>query len=86
MIALFARDLDAHQADIADVVLGAGVVATGDVEVDGLVDLEVLVERVRESNCVGLRIAGCKAATLVAGACHGPAENPTCLELQSSIQ
>src|SRR5260370_19416228 len=32
LIALFAADLDAHEAEVADVVLGAGVVAAGDVE------------------------------------------------------
>ena len=36
LVALFAADFDAHQADVADVVLRAGVGAAGDVQVDRL--------------------------------------------------
>lgn len=33
-------DRGAHEGDVADVVLGAGVVATGEVDVDGLVEFD----------------------------------------------
>ena len=44
LIAFFAGDFYAQETDVSDVVLGAGVVTAGDVEVDGLVkDREALV-------------------------------------------
>ena len=39
LVALFAGDLHAHEADVADVVLGAGVMAAGDVQIDRLIKI-----------------------------------------------
>ncbi len=38
LVAFLAADFDAHQPDVADVVLSAGVRAAGDVQIDGLLE------------------------------------------------
>jgi hypothetical protein len=75
LVALFAGDFDAKQADVADVVLRAGVMAAGDVEVDGLVDLEMAVEHVGQSDGVGFGVCGREAAALIASTGDGTAED-----------
>jgi len=76
LIAFNARDFDAHEADVANVVLRAGVVATGDVEVDGLVeDGEACVEMAGEIDGVGFSVRGGEAAALVACAGNGSGED-----------
>ena len=42
LVAFFAAHLHAHQAEVANVVLGAGVGAAGDVKVDRLENVEAL--------------------------------------------
>src|ERR1700704_5772131 len=76
LIALFAGDFDAHESDVSDVVLGAGVVTACDVEIDGLVeDGEALIEKIGERDSVGLGIGGRESAALVAGAGDRAAED-----------
>jgi len=76
LIALFAGDFDAHETDVSDVVLGAGVVTACDVQVDGLVeDGETLVEEIGERDGVCLGIGGRESAALVACAGDGAAED-----------
>ena len=59
LVALFAGDFDAHEAEVADVMLGAGVMAAGDVKVDGLVENgEAFVEEIREGDGVALGVGG----------------------------
>jgi len=66
--------------------LGAGVVAAGDVEVDGLVeDGEVCVEVVGEGDGVGFGVGGREAAAAVAGAGDGSAENGACGDVEVSF-
>ncbi len=84
LVALFAADLDAHQADVADVVLRAGVRAAGDVQVDGCMIVEARVEMSGECDGVGLGVGRGEAAALIAGAGDGAAEHSACFEVQAS--
>ena len=86
LIALFAGDFDAHETDVSDVVLGAGVVAAGDVQVDGLVkDREALVEKIGERDGVGLGVGGRESAALVACAGDRAAEDSACFVAEAGV-
>ena len=73
---------DPEKANVANVVLGAGVRAAGDVQVDRLLDLEEAVEPVGESYGVGLGIGGGEAATVVARACNGSTKDCASFEVE----
>src|SRR6185437_3942580 len=60
------------QADVADVVLGARVLAAGQVDVQRLIERESLVEVVRQKLGVALRVGAGILAPLAAGAGDEP--------------
>lgn len=62
------RDLDAEQADIADIVLGAGMRAAGEVDVDRLVERDAFVEMLGQRHRVALGVGGGEFAAGIAGA------------------
>src|SRR5205814_4886201 len=83
-VVTFARaDLHALQADIADVMLRAGVRAAGEVDVDGLVQLHGLVEMRAERDGLAFRVGRGPFATGVAGAGDEAAENVRGLMMKS---
>ncbi len=85
LIPFFAADLHAHQSEVADVVLGAGVIATGDVEIDWPIEKrEVRVEMMSEGDGVGLGIRGSEATALIAGTCDCAAKDGTCFVVETS--
>ena len=61
-------DLGSQQADIADVVLCAGIRAAGEVDVEGYIDVEAGIEMVGQRQPVPLRVGEREATTGIAGA------------------
>ena len=58
----------AHEADVANVMLGAGVVATGEVNVDGLVEIDFGFEILPEDDGLSFGVGGSEFAAGVPGA------------------
>ena len=61
-------DGGAHEADVADVVLGAGMVTAGEMNVNGLVELDFGFEILREENGLSFGVGGGEFASGIAGA------------------
>jgi hypothetical protein len=91
LIAFFAAYLHTHQADVADVVLGAGMMAASDVEIDGLLNSlstffrKARVEQRCESNRVGPRVGGGKLTAFVVCAGDRAAQSSACLAFQAYV-
>ncbi len=85
LIAFFAVDLDSHQADVADVVLRAGVGATGDVEGDRPGERVGDIERTGELDRMALGVGCGKAAAAVAGAGDGSGEHRACGVVETGL-
>lgn len=75
LVALFVPDLDPEEAEVADVVLGAGVGATGDVEIDRMVEGDVRIDGAGEGDGVGFGVGRGEAAAPISGAGDGSAED-----------
>ena len=83
LVSLFPAHLHAHQANVANVVLGAGVGAAGYVQIHRLKNLECAVQHVGQRYCVRLGVAGGKAAALISGAGDGSAQHGAGIEAQA---
>ena len=83
LVALFATDFDAHETDVADVVLRAGMRTTSDMQVDGLLNFEMAVEVIGESDGVGLGVAGGVSTAFVSGAGYGSVEDRAGVEVEA---
>ena len=66
--AVFDFHAGAHHADVADVMLGAGILAAGEVDVHGLIEDHLAGKVVAEGDGLGLGIRGGELASLAAGA------------------
>lgn len=62
-----------HEADVADVVLGAGMVTTGEVNIDGLIEFDFGLEVLAKDDGLAFGIGSGEFATGVAGAGDEPA-------------
>jgi hypothetical protein len=62
------RHLAGEEPDVADVVLGAGMVAAGEVDVHGTVELDACFAPARDLFGMPFGIRRCKAAAHIAGA------------------
>src|SRR5712691_2708610 len=79
-IALFrGLHLASQQTDLADVVLGAGVVAAGEMDIDRPVELEACLAPTRNRFRMPLGIRGGELAAGVAGASDKAGANRACL-------
>src|SRR5579883_3654406 len=67
-LALTRRYLGRDQADVADVVLGAGMVAAGEMDVEWRIDIDTALAPVADRGRVTLGVGGRELAALVAGA------------------
>jgi len=75
LVAFFPADFDAHKAEVANVMLSARVAAASDVQVDRLLNFEVAIDMIGESDSVSFGVARSVATALVAGAGYGSAQN-----------
>ncbi len=80
---LAAIDLGGQQTDVADIVLGAGMVATGEMDVDRQVDRDPRLEIVGESQRMALGIGGGELAAGIAGAGDQAAADRARLDAQT---
>src|SRR5215813_8734486 len=70
-----ACNLAGEEADVANVVLRAGMVAAGEVDVEGTVESDARLAPARDLLGVTFRVRGGEAAADVAGAGHEPRAN-----------
>src|SRR5581483_7243905 len=79
IIVVAERNLGGEEADIADVMLGAGVVAAGQMNIQWRVDLDPLIAPVADRGGVSLGVGSRKLAAGIARACDQSGPNLRCL-------
>ena len=79
-------NLGADQTDVADVVLSARVVTAGQVNIDGLIQLDFGLQKFRQLHRVALGITGRILATRVAGTSDQPAGDRGRAVMETDLQ
>ena len=84
----FAGDFDGggEEADVADVMLGAGVGATGEMDVDGLIESEFFLEVIGEFAGVFLGVGGGEFAVGVTGTGDEPAAEVVLTPIEAGFE